>query len=315
MTVLSPDALSLRTVPGEESLFLRFLRERAHLRTYLEPMQGNNGDGLILLSSKYLLNKLGVPVVATPAEAQQIFINGGGAMNDVGGFGIGILERHRTRFPHTPCFIGPSTYRFRGIDFAPVMRIGEAPLDFFARDFESGENVTELNPPANVRVQYSQDIAFELQGSEFIEQIKAKVSQKHVLIAMRKDREGTASPLIQKAKCKWLPRKIRRPLSAIRDRLAARGAKGQLEKILAGEDFPKDLPRIYRDVSVSVPFDEYVAKVRDAAVVITDRLHVAILAHLLDKRLVMLPGSYHKIRGVYQMSMNYPGSKTTLWEG
>src|SRR5687767_7636092 len=88
-----------------DSPFVHFLRERAARRTYLEPMQGNNGDGLILLTSKYLLNKLGVPVVGKPEDAEQIFINGGGAMNDVGGFGVRILESHRTRFPKTPLFI------------------------------------------------------------------------------------------------------------------------------------------------------------------------------------------------------------------
>ena len=297
-----------------ESPFVRFLRERAALPTYLEPMQGNNGDGLILLTSKYLLNKLGVPVVERPEDADQIFINGGGAMNDVGGFGVRILESHRTRFPTKPLFIGPSTYRFRGIDFGRILRIGAAPIDLFARDEESAGYVSECNPPANVHVHLSRDIALELECSEFIAALRQRVSEKHVLIAMRKDREGTASPLIQRVKCKWLPRKIRRPFSALRDRLAARPAQARINAILKSENVPAHLPRIYRDVSVSVPFDEFVQKIADSALVITDRLHTGVLAHLLNKRLILLPGVYHKIRGVYAMSMNYPGSRTSLWE-
>ena len=82
--------------------------------------------------------------------------------------------------------------------------------------------------------------------------------------------------------------------------------------ILESAALPRSIPRLYRDVSVSVSFAEFTEAIRNAALIITDRLHIGILGYLLEKRVVLRPGAYHKIRGVYELSMSGPNSRTTL---
>jgi exopolysaccharide biosynthesis predicted pyruvyltransferase EpsI len=56
--------------------------------------------------------------------------------------------------------------------------------------------------------------------------------------------------------------------------------------------------------------------IRDAALIITDRLHVAVFGHLLGKRVVMVcgPGPVgEKLKGVYDFSMSGPDSRTSLY--
>lgn len=64
-------------------------------------------------------------------------------------------------------------------------------------------------------------------------------------------------------------------------------------------------PLIVRDVSIMADdFAGWVGAVAGAEVVYTDRLHVAILASILEKPLVWYEASYHKSRGVYEYSLS-----------
>lgn len=64
-------------------------------------------------------------------------------------------------------------------------------------------------------------------------------------------------------------------------------------------------PLLVRDISVTAnSFDDWIDTVANAKVVFTDRLHVAILATILDKRVYWYETSYHKSRGVYEYSLS-----------
>jgi len=296
-----------------ESPFLRFMRNLADRRTYLETfVRGNNGDQLILMGTRYVMKKAGCRLVTTPQEAQQIVFRGSGSMNDVWAGGVTVLERYRSKFPNIPLVVGPSTYVFRKINIIPVLQISDAPLTMFARDKISEKFVQEINLPVYVNVQVSQDLALELQDSDFIGDLQAECRERHILIAMRKDCEGSAG-ILARTKGTWLPKKVRRPLSRIRDRLTALRSRDVIENILKEESIPRNIPRVYRDVSVSISFDEFVKTIRDAALIITDRLHVGILGHMLNKRVFLRTGIYHKIKGVYELSLSGPRSRTRLY--
>lgn len=78
-----------------DSPFASYMRSMAHRRTYLDPLGGgNNGDTLILMGMKHILEKCQCDLVESPGEAEQIVINGGGSMTDIwGDSGVQVLRR------------------------------------------------------------------------------------------------------------------------------------------------------------------------------------------------------------------------------
>lgn len=65
-----------------------------------------------------------------------------------------------------------------------------------------------------------------------------------------------------------------------------------------------DGPLLVQDISTTAgSFRDWVNRVANAKKVFTDRLHVAILATILNKPLVWYEASYHKSRGVYELSL------------
>jgi exopolysaccharide biosynthesis predicted pyruvyltransferase EpsI len=305
--------ISAMTVTDQkDSPFVAYLRSVQGEKVFVEPLAGNNGDALILMGLEHVISKTGLSVVRNPREAGRILVNGGGAMSDVWLAGFDVIARYRREYPHVPVVVGPSTFRFRGFDFGRVSGIGRAPLILFARDRISQELATEAAKEPHVSIRVSDDLAFELGDTDFIRGLTQSSSEQHVLVAMRKDREGRAK-ILAKAKGTWLPKVIRRPLSKIRDRLVAKRSGDIIEQIINQQGVEPRMRRLCRDVSVSVSFHDFVATVRDAALIITDRLHVGILGHLLNKKTVLFDSEYHKIRGVYEMSMSGQGTRTVLW--
>ncbi len=295
----------------KKSEFQIFLENHKGKDVYFEPLTGNNGDTLIQMGAKHVLHKANLRLTEQAKKANLIVINGGGAMNDIWMGGFEKLKYYRKEYPDTPLIVGPSSYRFENFDFNTICRISQAPLTLFARERFSAGLLSKMNMPPYVTVKVSPDLAFELYDSAFMADLITRCRAEYVLIVMRKYKEGSRSMWVKTGT--WLPSKIRRPLSKIRDRLVAITSHDVIEDIIRQEQCPLNIPRIYRDVSASVSFDEFLNAVCRAAFIITDRLHTGVLGHLLNKRVVLRPGIYHKIRGVYEMSMSEPNSPTTLW--
>jgi len=304
------------TMQEQKSAFYRFMESVRDRKTYFDELPGGNcGDTLILMGTKHLLQKTCCKLVGSLENAEQIIIRGCGSMVDVWQSDFKTFVNYRTNYPDIPLIVGPSTYRFRNVNFRKVCEISSSPFIFFARDNISAGVLREVGMPEHCDVRVSQDSAFELRDSEFIANIVKNAAEKHVLIAMRKDKEGVAGVLV-KMRGTWLPKKIRRPLSWIRDRMVARVSKDTISTILEHENVPKGLPTIYRDVAASLCFDEFVATIRDAALIVTNRLHVSVLGYLLNKRVTLIcSGDYHrhKLKGVYDLSMSGPNSRTSLY--
>jgi len=306
----------MQSTPDNETCFGSFLKTVRDKRTYFDELPGgNNGDTIILMGAKHVLQKTGCKLVGSPHDAEQIVVRGSGNWVAIYGTEFRELAYYRRNYPDLPLIIGPSTYRFPGANFRKVCEISSSPFIFFARDRISSRVLSELCLPKHCDIRVSHDLAFEFRDSDFIANLVKNSSEKHILIAMRKDKEGVAGLLV-KMRGTWLPKRVRRPLSWVRDRMVARVSRDAIEEILEREKVHETLPRIFRDVSASVSFEEFVVYIRDAALIITNRLHVAVLGHLLNKRVVLIcSGEYHrhKIGGVYELSMSGAESRTRLY--
>jgi exopolysaccharide biosynthesis predicted pyruvyltransferase EpsI len=77
------------------------------------------------------------------------------------------------------------------------------------------------------------------------------------------------------------------------------------------------LPSLVADISLAetCSFEEFLAHVAGASTIVTTRLHVAILGHLLHRRTYLVDGSYHKFRGVFDYSMQKGSTEMLTWDG
>jgi exopolysaccharide biosynthesis predicted pyruvyltransferase EpsI len=304
------------TIKEQKSAFYQFMEKNAcNRKTFFWEDRGNNGDQLITMGAQRVLGETGCKLVESPDMAEQIVMNGGGRLHDAFPPAFERIANYRRDYPSLPLILAPQTFQLHVVDFEGICKISSSPLILFARENNSANALRQLKLPQHCQVHVSQDLAFELRDSEFIANLLKNATEKHVLIAMRKDREGVAGVLV-KMRAPWLPKKIRRPLSWIRDRMVASVSHDIINKILKQENCPKHLPKIYRDVSSSVSFEEFVAIIRDAALVVTNRLHVSVLGYLLNKRVILIcSGEYHKhkVKGVYDLSMSGPDSRTKLY--
>jgi len=297
----------------KKSNFCAYLEALGNKNIFFEPLHGgNNGDRLILMGAKWSLRKSRCKLVEKPQLADVILLRGGGAMNDIWYFGLNKLEFYRTHFPSLPIIVGPSTYRFQRDQFKRICEINQTPLVFFTRDYMSIEIVHEQCAYAYIDIKPSHDMAFELQDSAFINNLRKNAHEKHVLIVTRGDQVSLSKGVLTKVKGSWVPKIVRSPLSMVRDRLLSFARRDTYKSIMEKYGISKGLPVINQDISCRVSFSKFVLAIRDATLVITDRLHVGVLAHLLDKRTILLPASFKKIEGVYKMSMSGPNSRTVL---
>ncbi|MEM6333623.1 MAG: polysaccharide pyruvyl transferase family protein [Planctomycetota bacterium] len=290
-----------------EQSFVEVMAGHAGKRVFFEPLCGNNGDRLIRMGAERVFERAEVTLVDEPGAAELIVINGGGAMNDVWGGGIGRLEHYRGGFPGTPIVVGPSTFEFETDRFAKICASTDTPITLFGRDRTSHAAVTELGLDDRVTLGLSQDLAFELKGGPWVEEQRAQRGEGHVVVCMRKDKEGGAKLLAQ-TKAPWLPAPIRKPLSRLRDRLVASGRKRLVDRLIEEAGVDPKLPRVVRDISVSVDFEAFCEAIRGAAFIMADRMHVSILGYLLDKPTVLLAGAYHKNASVHAFSMAHEES-------
>ncbi len=84
--------------------------------------------------------------------------------------------------------------------------------------------------------------------------------------------------------------------------IAMRADKESAEPVI---EYNIESPILVQDISLTADgFDHWVNITAKATKIYTDRLHVAILATILNKPLVWYEASYHKSRGVYEYSLN-----------
>jgi exopolysaccharide biosynthesis predicted pyruvyltransferase EpsI len=223
-------------------------------------------DGL-----KYLLNiaasrlgiKGGFRLIDIPEDTGLILFEGGGYMNDLW-YGL-VLLREILRNHSQPIVIAPQSYWFKETDFLSMLA-GERPVTLFCRELHSRELLTSKPTPPNVQILASGDTALYL-GRPDLESRIDQSNDIYDLICFRRDRESR------------IPSKLR-------------------EEVIATSESPR-----VGDISKDGSLGDFVSTVANAMRVHTDRLHVAILSHVLGREATLYDSFYHKSRGVYEYSL------------
>jgi exopolysaccharide biosynthesis predicted pyruvyltransferase EpsI len=299
------------------------MEQYKYRRVFFEPVGGNHGDTLIELGSRYFLSQYRLDFVDQPELADLIIVNGSGSFAvELWNPGLPGLKKLAANFPALPMIVLPSSFQFFQSDFASCFCERTAPAYLFARDAASYERIASLKYPSEVIPSLQCDMTFELAGSPFLETLKKSVLSKHILVIERFDREATThssygihvSDSLKKVTPAALTRFVKKGLHLLRRRKSG-FTSSALARLLA--EFPEytGLPVIAEDVSSNVgfTFDQFIQLISQAAVVISNRLHAAILAAMLNKTTIVLSGHpYGKLEACYDYSLRqYP--KVYLW--
>jgi exopolysaccharide biosynthesis predicted pyruvyltransferase EpsI len=192
-----------------------------------------------------------------------ILFEGGGYMSDIW-YGPVLIQQISKRNPQ-PIAIAPQSYLFEKTDLNNFFKDGRE-VTLFCRERFSIKHLEELRLSPNIEIELSQDTALYLEKKDLEKYIKP-CDEDYDLIAFRKDRE---SILTDKTRKKVLEE-----------------CKNPFEK----------------DISMTKQLEDFVSMVANANKVYTDRLHVAILAKIMNKKTKLYPNKYYKNLGVWEYSL------------
>ena len=225
----------------------------------------------LLLGAKYLVNiglwrlgsDLGFKLLELPEETDLVLFEGGGYMSDIW-YGPTLLRQVMKRNPE-PLAVGPQSYLFTKTRFHQYFEDGR-PVHLFCRELYSLEHLKKKGLPSNVFTSVSPELALYLVEGDLREFITPRDGG-YELIALRSDKES------------------------------ALGSSAR-EEIIQMCDNP-----MIDDISLGKTMTDFVSTVYNADNVFTDRLHVAILAKILGKKITLFGNRYHKNKGVWEYSL------------
>ncbi len=292
-------------------------------RVFFEHLEGNNGDKLIEMGAKAILRSNDTKLVSNPQWAEVIIINGGAGMTDIWGHGFKKLQKYNSVYPQTPLIILPSSFVFTETDFASLFRERIAPAFVYARECYSLKILQDLIFPGDVRLGIDHDMAFQLQNTPYMQKLQSQKAQKHILIVERNDPESVTEQYQAKQSNsinKYIPWSVKRPIKQhiiwpikrikIAKLVQELGlntvfAQQHIQQILTDHPDLQGLPIYAADISNPefCDFNSFGQLIAESAVVVATRLHVGILAAMLNKTTYIKSGSYHKIRGIYEYSL------------
>lgn len=290
------------------------LSQFQNCQVFFEPLKGNNGDKLIQIGSEYLLNQLSISLVSEPNDADIILINGGGGLAvEFWNPEFKTLREYAQGFKDKPLVVLPSSYYFETSDFASCFNDRTAPTFLFAREKYSLKKIQQQQYQSEVDFGIDNDMALFLHESEFVQKLKKKATEEHILIVERFDLEAvTDKPRTQIAPQSVktaIPKPILKVLRDINHKRKVRKtgfSNTALEEIYLKYPFSRKLSVVSEDISkIEFTFDDFTDLIAASAIVVTTRLHVGILSAMLGKRTIMKAGqgSYPKVRGCYEYSL------------
>lgn len=302
-------------------------------KVFFDPLWGNNGDKLITMGSHKVLRECGVRLVHSPRRADVIVINGGASMtSSLWQHGLRILSAYALKCKGKTIVVLPQSWEFEPMEFKKLISDNYTQRTYlYARERYSYELLKQITGK-NIYIGLDHDMAFHLDNSSFLANLKRKACTEHILIVERGDKESATGlrrqsssliPLISKAipaplrsripmraKIKIVEKiapleRVARKVFHNRTEISTPFYQSALE--LIAEKYPKfaRLPIYYADISLPTvcSFREFTLFIAQAAVVVTTRLHVAILSALLGKPTYLKQGPWHKIKGVYEYSL------------
>jgi exopolysaccharide biosynthesis predicted pyruvyltransferase EpsI len=230
----------------------------------------NLEEGLMRIEKR--IYEITIKVNKVQGNASGVFlIHGGGNINDLWGNGLRLLKNVIRHNPDSIVIVAPQSYYFKYTSFPALFKKSRQEIYLFCREKYSYKLLNSMSLPENVHILLSHDTTFYLSKEDF----HARIGD-YDLICLRTDSE---SKIFQNT----------RPRITVSDLKYSNG------RIIVG------------DISLINQFEYFVNLIENSRKVITDRLHVAILAAILGKETVLLPNSYYKNRGVYEFSLKeYP---------
>jgi exopolysaccharide biosynthesis predicted pyruvyltransferase EpsI len=287
---------------------------------YLHEVSGNNGDELILVGSRFLLERAGCILVPTPQEADVLFINGG-FKSDFWPFANDTIHRFSTELPDKALVILPSSFLFEETDFPGLFNGRTAPATILAREQPSLELLRAMDFPCEVEFGLDHDTAFALAHDPKIIKLRDRPTDRDLLIVERGDAERVSSMTesgvlnsgtIHAVAARTLPR----PMLSLAARMVGRARRakgGQARSAFAQDAVSLAASVLGRDPEVLLATDisrrsvctypEFCDEVARSEVIVSTRLHVAILGAVLGRQTYIVSGQYHKIPGIYEFSM------------
>jgi exopolysaccharide biosynthesis predicted pyruvyltransferase EpsI len=281
--------------------FESFLKEHEDDKIFAITPGGNHGDTLIhmglvkkleelgcnyqclnleesykrqaLLGAKYLFNiaawKLGggrgFDLLRVPSDADLILFEGGGYMNDIW-YGFVLLKQALRKY-RQPIAVGPQSYWFEATDPMSLFT-DDRLITLFCRESYSRDLLSGKPRPPHVEVLMSEDTALYLDHQDLNPHIDP-TRESYDLVCFRRDKETV------------ITRDVKREIVE------------QAQDPIVG------------DISKKGQLRDFVSTVANARRIFTDRLHVAILAHILGKEATLYDNRYHKNRGVYEYSFKH----------
>ncbi len=288
---------------------------------YLYEVSGNNGDELILKGSDVLIEQAGCKRASSPEDADALLINGG-FKSDFWPFANEKIVEFSEQFPSKPLIILPSSFLFETTDFPSFFAGRTAPVTIMARERPSLKILQAMNFDCETEFGLDHDTAFALADSAYYAELRKRVPIRDLLIVERGDAERVSdmaedglldSSLLKGIARRVLPRsglnlaakmvgKARRRSSTDAQTVFAQAATLQAQSSLGRTPEKMLVADVSRRSCCS--FEEFCEEIADSEVVVSTRLHVAILAAVLGRRTFIVSGKYHKIPGIYEFSMS-----------
>jgi exopolysaccharide biosynthesis predicted pyruvyltransferase EpsI len=199
-----------------------------------------------------------------------VLVHGSGTLSDITPTKLIAFKAILKIFTKVPIATGPQSYWFPYTDFKLLLSQPAQPIFLFTRERYSYTILRNIfKDVPNVYVMLSPDTAFYISREDFNE-----VKGSHILIGLRNDKESV------------VPYEYKRKI--IEHALQHRGSKSI----------------IVADVGKADSFSTYLKLITNAEAIVTDRLHVAILGAILEKKVFLIGNIYHKNRGVYEYSLS-----------
>jgi exopolysaccharide biosynthesis predicted pyruvyltransferase EpsI len=298
--------------------FIDFLFSNQEKKIFVDPCAGNNGDKLIWLGMEEVLNSLNLNLVEDAGDSDLIIVNGGGMFIDAYNQGINKILDFSRLYPEKPLCIAPNSFYFKKVNFGEILDQRNSPLYLFSREEYSKAYIDTLAETRGHVFSYiDHDLAFNLEGSNFIKSILKKfpvANHGNVIVVDRMDVEHAQAAgkvsLVKKIYMAFVPQLLRPYIRYIRIKLRSKVGSGFTESakqiLVTNNDGYIINSIVTKDISRPdiCDFDEFVKVIAEAEYVFSNRLHVGVLAYLLGRKVYMTEGSYHKIRGIYEFSMN-----------
>lgn len=323
---MTDDEKSMPTLVHLTDLLARFIGSDA----YVIPMTsahgtkalGNNGDAIMHDVFYRILDAMGIRLTTDPQAASVLLVPPNGALLQVYQFPE-ILRSRLRGLEGVPLVIFPSSALFPTRDPAFIFDGRRAETIWILREKYSFAHLRDQwgESLAKVGVSLALDHDVVASGHQFVKEILGPAqSGGGALLAGRKDKEATDIRKIPSVSHpagpdRWGHVKDLLPYGVPYTTAVRLIRRRELEA--AASTLVSRLPRALQDEVTSVKrgvhvdlsavqyatYPQYLRTLRRADLVVTNRLHVALPAAVLGKRVLIVEAGYHKLQGVYEQSL------------